>query len=142
MFNFENVGVNGFKISRPHKDNIFFQINPLLKMIANESVTLHNQNMPINRNSLKKPSFKKFLIFNYLLYFSVQIIVNFCANAQISYLIKIIPFCFLSIFAQKTINKSTHYSKCRESQLDHWSDIWMLKRRTKRNLSMKKSMCE
>lgn len=42
MFNSENVGVNGFKISRPPKDNIFFQTNPLLKMIANESVTLHN----------------------------------------------------------------------------------------------------
>lgn len=42
MFNSENVEVNGFKISRPHKDNIFFQMSPLLKMIANESVTLHN----------------------------------------------------------------------------------------------------
>lgn len=30
------------KIARPHKDSIFFQVSPLLKMIANESVTLHN----------------------------------------------------------------------------------------------------
>lgn len=50
MFNTENVEVNGFiyqngkkkKITRPHKDSIFFQVSPLLKMIANESVTLHN----------------------------------------------------------------------------------------------------
>lgn len=67
MFNTENVEVNGFiyqngkkkKITRPHKDSIFFQVSPLLKMIANESVTLHNQNMPINIISQKKPFLKK-----------------------------------------------------------------------------------
>lgn len=39
MFNSENAEVNGFKISAPHKDSIFFQMSLLLKTIANESVT-------------------------------------------------------------------------------------------------------
>lgn len=37
MFNSENVEVNGFKILALHKDKIFFQMNLVLKMIANDN---------------------------------------------------------------------------------------------------------